>query len=48
MALYVSYSDYIDYIDMKLTSYTDKFIELNFKENQMNHNFMCYFCKSQK
>lgn len=35
MTLHVSYSDYID---MKLTSYTDKFVELNFKENQMNEN----------
>lgn len=35
MALHVSYSDYID---MKLTSYTDKFVELNFREKQMNEN----------
>ncbi|MBE5107389.1 hypothetical protein IGI01_19540 [Bacillus thuringiensis] len=35
MTLHVSYSDYID---MKLTSYTEKFVELNFKENQMNEN----------
>ncbi|HFJ9435742.1 hypothetical protein [Bacillus thuringiensis] len=35
MTSHVSYSDYID---MKLTSYTDKFVELNFKENEMNEN----------
>ena len=35
MALHVSYSDYID---MKLTSYTDKFVELNYKTSQLNEN----------
>ncbi|EJS63400.1 hypothetical protein [Bacillus cereus] len=35
MTSHVSYSDYID---MKLTSYTDKFVELNFREKQMNEN----------
>jgi hypothetical protein len=35
MTSHVSYSDYID---MKLTSYTDKFVELNYKTNQLNEN----------
>ncbi|SDD41034.1 hypothetical protein SAMN04487767_10610 [Bacillus wiedmannii] len=35
MTLHVSYSDYID---MKLTSYTDKFVELNYKTSQLNEN----------
>ncbi|MBJ8072590.1 MULTISPECIES: hypothetical protein [Bacillus cereus group] len=35
VTLHVSYSDYID---MKLTSYTDKFVGLNFKESQLNEN----------
>lgn len=35
MTLHVSYSDYID---MKLTSYTEKFTELNYKESQLNEN----------
>ncbi|MGC7810200.1 hypothetical protein [Bacillus paranthracis] len=35
MTTHVSYSDYID---MKLTSYTDKFVELNYKTSQLNEN----------
>jgi hypothetical protein len=35
MTSHVSYSDYID---MKLTSYTDKFVELNYKTSQLNEN----------
>lgn len=35
MTKHVSYSDYID---MKLTSYTDKFVELNYKTSQLNEN----------
>lgn len=35
MTLHVSYSDYID---MKLTSYTDKFVEFNYKTSQLNEN----------
>ncbi|BCC09419.1 hypothetical protein BCM0060_p2085 (plasmid) [Bacillus cereus] len=35
MTLHVSNSDYID---MKLTSYTDKFVELNYKRNQLNED----------
>ncbi|PGU15720.1 hypothetical protein [Bacillus thuringiensis] len=35
MTLHVSYRDYID---MKLTSYTDKFVELNYKTSQLNEN----------
>ena len=35
MTSHVSYSDYID---MKLTTYTDKFVELNYKTNQLNEN----------
>ncbi|HFJ9404194.1 TPA: hypothetical protein ACGW3F_003294 [Bacillus paranthracis] len=35
MTLHVSNSDYID---MKLTSYTDKFVELNYKGNQLNED----------
>ncbi|HDR7767873.1 MULTISPECIES: hypothetical protein [Bacillus cereus group] len=35
MTTHVSYSDYID---MKLTSYTDKFVELSYKTSQLNEN----------
>ncbi|EJR96930.1 hypothetical protein [Bacillus mycoides] len=35
MTSHVSYSDYID---MKLTSYSDKFVELNYKTSQLNEN----------
>ncbi|MED2688599.1 hypothetical protein [Bacillus toyonensis] len=35
MTLHVSYSDYID---MKLTNYTDKFVEFNYKTSQLNEN----------
>ncbi|MDC2944809.1 hypothetical protein [Bacillus thuringiensis] len=35
MTTHVSYSDYIN---MKLTSYTDKFVELNYKTSQLNEN----------
>lgn len=33
-----SHVSYRDYIDMKLTSYTDKFVELNYKTSQLNEN----------
>ncbi|OJE18314.1 hypothetical protein A9490_13075 [Bacillus thuringiensis] len=37
-SIMTSHVSYRDYIDMKLTSYTDKFVELNYKTSQLNEN----------
>ncbi|WP_161520598.1 hypothetical protein [Bacillus cereus] len=37
-SIMTSHVSYRDYIDMKLTSYTDKFLELNYKTSQLNEN----------
>ncbi|MDZ4417126.1 hypothetical protein ORL59_26560 [Bacillus cereus] len=37
-SIMTSHVSYRDYIDMKLTRYTDKFVELNYKTSQLNEN----------
>ncbi|MFE7378275.1 hypothetical protein ACFU6E_27315 [Bacillus cereus] len=37
-SIMTSHVSYRDNIDMKLTSYTDKFVELNYKTSQLNEN----------
>ncbi|AKR12709.1 MULTISPECIES: hypothetical protein [Bacillus cereus group] len=37
-SIMTSHVSYRDYIDIKLTSYTDKFVELNYKTSQLNEN----------
>lgn len=37
-SIMTSHVSYRDYIDMKLISYTDKFVELNYKTSQLNEN----------